>query len=616
MATYLQGVTDAVTTLNPPDPGLQFNMQLLQMRQSKYDQAHSKLSKMYGTILNSGLTRDDNIAARDEFFKLVQGDLQKIAGMDLSLDSNVSKAQGVFKQFYTNNYLVKDMVWTKNYQSQQKRADAFKNCTDDAKCGGQYWEDGEKFMQYKRQEFKNMSADESLYAEDVQYIPYNNMMEKALKDLKEMGGFNMTQDTQNGDYQYTTKNGELVKQPMLLMFDQLYKDNPQFHDMYKVMAYNQRNDWMYSKIQDGTYKNLNEASVGYIKEFRNDHEKRFNERSANISHDREDLELRIKAFEDDIKNNRDVNEDEYKETQILYANALALEKYNDIYKSAQKNMHSQQSLSNLSDYLDNVTATNLFDEDLNKTVDALKWKDYEQTFKLEEKAKMRIQHQYDVAMENLKFEHNKELEIIKGQIKAEIEGAKFNPAAFETYQTYQSNVQKVDDFEIFSETLAEVRKKQGNDYQSNLDIQSVVNNPKYKTESQKYDAILKLINNSSDKGTFEAAYKAQKGSRETLKRNVNKSALDYIEQSIKYGGISNVPELYGDVLTEDDKNQIRKYADDHPNIEVLQELNETYGKPKANVINNVVNNAVAPVGNLFMNATGSWMNAGNNSNFP
>ena len=32
MATYLAGITDATTSLNPPDPGLQFNMQLLQMK--------------------------------------------------------------------------------------------------------------------------------------------------------------------------------------------------------------------------------------------------------------------------------------------------------------------------------------------------------------------------------------------------------------------------------------------------------------------------------------------------------------------------------------------------------------------------------------------------------
>ena len=353
MATYLQGVTDSVTQLNPPDPGLQFNMQLLQTRQSKYDASHAKLSKMYGTILNSGLTRDDNIAAREEFFKLVEGDLQKIAGMDLSLDSNVSKAQGVFKQFYTNKPMIKDIVWTKNYQSQQERAEGFKNCVDDEKCGGQYWEDGEKYMAYKRQEFKNMSSSESMNAQDVEYIPYNNITAKALADLKEMGGFDMKQDVIDGDYVYTTKNGEILEQPLLGLFNQLYEKNPRFHDMYKVMAYNGRQDWIQSKMTDGTYKSFNEAQVGYIEEYREDYETKFEARSKTITHEKDKLKELVTAYEDDIQEGKlDPKDPKYLETKSLYSNALSLDGYNQVFKSAQKNMHSQQSLSNISDYLD------------------------------------------------------------------------------------------------------------------------------------------------------------------------------------------------------------------------------------------------------------------------
>ena len=86
MATYIPQVQDKVTSVRPPQTDWQFEAQLLSTRQSKYDAGHDKLSKMYGDILNSGLTREGNIEAREEFFKLIDSDLRKVAGIDLSLD--------------------------------------------------------------------------------------------------------------------------------------------------------------------------------------------------------------------------------------------------------------------------------------------------------------------------------------------------------------------------------------------------------------------------------------------------------------------------------------------------------------------------------------------------
>lgn len=576
MATYLQGVTDAVTTLNPPDPNLQFNMQLLQMRQSKYDQAHAKLSKMYGTILNSGLTRDDNIAAREEFFKLVETDLQKIAGMDLSLDSNVSKAQNVFKQFYTNNHIVKDMVWTKNYQSQQKRADAFKNCVDHEKCGGQYWEEGEKYLAYKRQEFKNMSADESLSAEDVRYIPYNNMMDQALKDLKEMGGFDMKFDEIKGDYKYTTKNGEVIEQPLLNLFNQLYEKNPEFHDMYKVMAYNKRQDWMYSKMQDGTYKNLNEAQVGYIKEYRDAFEKNFNERSKHISTEKERLGELVQGYEEDIQAGRlRADDPAYLETKALYSNATALDSYNQLYRNAQKNMHSQQSLGNLSGYLDDIEAGNLFDSDIQKTVETLKWKGYEQTIELEEKAKMRIEHEYDVALENLKFEHDKELELVKGEIKAALEGSKFSAEAYTAQQTYNNAFSTAENFNPIAKALADAG---ANDYEDEL-ADAINGTGKWagkSIEERKEHVASKL---GTHKAKFLDKYNGAITQYGNNKRTSNSAALKAIEKAVtKNGNLDFVPSLYTDAnsLSDADINTLEGYRLNYPDIPALQELYQQY----------------------------------------
>jgi hypothetical protein len=265
MATYLQGITDQVNVINPPQIDAQFEMQLLQARQSRYDQAHAQVSKLYSSILNSSLSRTDNKEARDEFFKLIEKDIKKIAQTDLSLESNAKAAKNLFSQIYDNNYLVKDMVWTKNYQDQLRVAEGFKNCLKPEDCGGMYWDEGVRYMQYKREEFQNASREESMYAQDVEYIPYNSLMDEALKYAKE-ADFEITQDAFDGDYIVTTTNGKLAKGPLAVLFAGTIGKNPKFLDVLKVEEYNKRNDWMRQQVRDKKYNTLNEARVGYLKE--------------------------------------------------------------------------------------------------------------------------------------------------------------------------------------------------------------------------------------------------------------------------------------------------------------------------------------------------------------
>ena len=40
--------------------------------------------------------------------------LKKVSGLDLSLEQNVQQATQIFRPFYEDKYLMKDMAWTKN----------------------------------------------------------------------------------------------------------------------------------------------------------------------------------------------------------------------------------------------------------------------------------------------------------------------------------------------------------------------------------------------------------------------------------------------------------------------------------------------------------------------
>ena len=127
MATYLQGVTDYIPQLQPFQPDLNLYANVLQTKQTQYDTAYKSLNKVYGQYFYADLTRNGNIERKDEILKNIDFNIKRISSLDLSLDQNVSQATQVFKPFYEDKHLMKDMAWTKNYNNQKGRAEGLKN---------------------------------------------------------------------------------------------------------------------------------------------------------------------------------------------------------------------------------------------------------------------------------------------------------------------------------------------------------------------------------------------------------------------------------------------------------------------------------------------------------
>lgn len=193
MATYLPQITDYIPQFQPFIPEYNFYADTLQMKQSKYDAARKQLSTLYGSLLNAPLTRDDNTQSREQFFKAIEQDIQKMSGIDLSLNQNLDAAKGIFDQLLDNNYIVKDMVWTKNLYNQYERAEGFRNCTDPEKCGGSWWEGGERLLGYAVQDFKSASAKEALNMGNIRFTPYQDITKRAIALAKE-ADLNVTLD--------------------------------------------------------------------------------------------------------------------------------------------------------------------------------------------------------------------------------------------------------------------------------------------------------------------------------------------------------------------------------------------------------------------------------------
>jgi hypothetical protein len=427
MATYIQGQTDYISQIQPTEPNLAFDAQILQTKQAKYDANHKKVSDLYGSLLNSSLTRSDNIQARDEFFQIINDDIRRMGGLDFSLDQNVQAAASVFQSIYENKNIVKDMVWTKNYNNETNRMESFKNCLDEEKCGGLYWEEGDKFMQYKRMEYKNASAGDALGMADVKFTPYKNVMKEAIKLAKDAGlTIELDQLSQDGNYIVTTKNGMKLKSPLTALFNKTIGQNPQYAEMFKTKAYVDRNDWAYGKVNMGEYKDVNEAQLGYLREVTKRSQAKLEQQADDLNVDIANLDQKARELEEEYKNGRFVEGSEkynmlveLKELQQGANNAKAyLDQVNSIEPT------NFAAIETLTDNMDNQNAYSLFNAEIDDAAQTLAFKDYKVSMKADDFAKMKTENKYKLQQMATQHQYDMDEESQKQQGRIDLENHK------------------------------------------------------------------------------------------------------------------------------------------------------------------------------------------------
>jgi hypothetical protein len=246
MATYLQNVTDYVPELQPFQPDLNFYSNVLQTKQSQYDSNWKALNKMYGQYFYADLTRDGNIKKKDELLKNMEFNLKRVSQLDLSLEQNVNQATQIFKPFYEDKNLMKDMAWTKTYNSQVGKAQALQGSAD-AERRKQFWDAGLKELQYKKEEFKNADDATAMSFGNVAYTPYVNSVELAQKIAKDAGLSIETVDfSPDGKWIITQKNGEKLREPLSKLFEARLGSDPSVQAVYRTQAYVNRKDYAYS----------------------------------------------------------------------------------------------------------------------------------------------------------------------------------------------------------------------------------------------------------------------------------------------------------------------------------------------------------------------------------
>jgi len=423
MATYLQGVTDYIPQVQPFAPDFNFYAKSLQFSQGKADAARKQLSNIYGSLLNSPLTREDNSEAREKFFKTIDQDIQRMAGMDLSLQQNVIAAKGVFNQMLDNKGIVKDMVWTKQWQGQQKKSQSFKNCVDPEKCGGAWWEGGDQALQFNKMEFMNASAEDAMGIGVQSYVPYQDVTKRALEMAKE-ADLNVTIDQVTGQWITTTKNGpQLIgKQLQDLFMGSIGKD-PKVQEYYKTKASNQRKGFMYSNEEQ--YGSLEAAEQAYLQKLTPALETYYGKKTPEL---KDAVEQNEKIKEKINTAAADAMPDQKTEMERLAAEFTtrgdllnsSLEESEIIQGEIEVAKRNQKYTGRQADAM--IAGMDLHNE-IGKAAEVMSYRNYEQTVAVNPYGMEAVQQRNRIMFEGLKQKNRLELEHYKAQLEGEAEVA-------------------------------------------------------------------------------------------------------------------------------------------------------------------------------------------------
>jgi hypothetical protein len=249
MATYLPGVTDYIPHIQPFRPDFNFYQKALETKEAQYKTGYDKISNLYGMLLNSDMTREPDLKKREDFFKNVQNEIQRMSTVDLSLEQNVNAAYRVFQPIIDDKNITHDIVYTKQYHTQKQRGQTLKNCIG-KDCGdAKWWQEGDLEMDYKRQEYAESNDQSALTMQAPTFTPATDVQAKLDAAAKGYGiEVQSVTHTKDG-YNITTTGGQQLVGPLKNYFTSIIKNDPLAQGMYRTKAYVDRKNFSYENAQ-------------------------------------------------------------------------------------------------------------------------------------------------------------------------------------------------------------------------------------------------------------------------------------------------------------------------------------------------------------------------------
>lgn len=259
MATYIPGVQSYMPQYKPFTPDYKFLSDVLDVRTNKYNTNYKQLNDLYSKVVYAPLSRQDTQSMRDQYTEGLSDKLEKISGMDLSLMQNVDAAKAVFRPFFEEDIIVKDMVTTKTYENEMAYANRLLNSPDEER-NKLYWDTGIQAMNYKMEDFINATPDQALNMGLPKYVPNANLYELSLDALKE-SGISISEDVISPDGQWIIRqeNGSLVTAPALEYVQRTLLNNPNVIRAYQTQSFVDGRNYAQDGIDNGNFASVEEG---------------------------------------------------------------------------------------------------------------------------------------------------------------------------------------------------------------------------------------------------------------------------------------------------------------------------------------------------------------------
>lgn len=382
MATFLPNVQDVFAGPVKFTPDFNRVERMLRLRETNYEQGAAQVRSLYDSIFNSPMLRDMNIKTRDKYLKTITDGLKTVSGLDMSLPQNRLTATNLFTPITTDKDIVKDIAFTKQYMNEVSRVDAMRTSSD-PETRKQYWDLGKRALEYKAEEFKNADNATALGMSAPTYTPKVDVLslsEKAFKDA----GISVKEDTVNGGYIFTKKNGDAVFPISQAFVTTLFSQDPAVQEMMNTQAYVERKDFI--KQNAAKYGSEQAAESFYISNVYNAAYKTIANSLDNDIKDVAVLQDKMKAW-DNLISSRGIIPDPNNEEYLEYLHdkeALAVAEAGVKQTRDQLAVYQNIKFDNLDDAraaVDNLVALSSKDMLTNEVARILSYKNAELTVK-------------------------------------------------------------------------------------------------------------------------------------------------------------------------------------------------------------------------------------------
>jgi hypothetical protein len=433
MATYVPGVGSYLPDFKPFTPDYKFLSNVLDVKTQRYETNYKSLNDLYGKVVYGNLSRKDTQEMRDQYAENLAPKLQQISGMDLSMAQNVETAKALFKPFFEEDLIVKDLVQTKKYRDEMQYANMLK----DSPVQEQrelYWQTGVQKMQYEMEDFVNAGQDQALKMGIPKYVPDSDLFQMAMNYLNEseLGTDVITTISENGEWLIQRKNGDLITNEALTMVQKALKDDPRVIDAYHANAFVQSRQFADEGIQDGRFENVNQGQAAWATNKIAEIESEIEKRQALLRGEEVQLNQKNTAWQNAITQNGVIKgSPEEKMARETSSDLVAIqEKLKEINNLYNDQPYSERELKTTGEYNPEDTQSLLYrayglmmNYDMEKDLQAaaLTYSKKDMMVKLEANpyAEMAKRHQYDMA--KIKAQHeNRMIEIAeeKGEVDA------------------------------------------------------------------------------------------------------------------------------------------------------------------------------------------------------